>query len=54
MYEDHASNEAEALAVACLLVRHGVAMQDVGQGFLAFSLSHQTEVGVGGKCSSYG
>ena len=52
MHEDHASNETEPLTVASLLIRDGVAMEDVGQTSLASSLPHQTEIGVGGEGSA--
>ena len=35
VHEDHSSDETESLTVASLLVRDGVAMEDVGQCSLA-------------------
>ena len=46
VHEEHAGDETEALTVARLHVRDGVAMEDVGQRALASSHTHQTEVGV--------
>ena len=53
MYEYHSCNEAEALAVSSVFIRHSVGMQDVGQGLLASTLLHSGEVRVGGECATW-